>query len=870
MNREELKEETKEIVEKYEETLFLDRVFSFWKIVNERYRDGISNPILRPNLWEGYGFKREELEQIFNTLLNGITIDGITYKLVKNGESYFPVFEDEYVKKASILISVFGFEDDPNKIAERLREKEKILEQKQDFVLKTIEDSLTYIPYQNTLSKVVLYYEGREKRVNPFLGTVDFIPKYKVWKAEILKGDEQIYIISDVGISLTAGSRVVIRPMKISKLVENFNDFLNFLAIKNRKKIETFDDFEKIEFFELVEELPQELVDKILEIPNSLKTIFDGMVEKDKLDERIFYSRAMKLVNFSNRARPEFAKYLCHGLEITNTKAFKTAGALIFFGIENLYNSARTSRLLGFSTAEETYPSDLNDKTQPTFLDELTVEKWEQDFFDALPTLLENGVANVGKGGRSVITKTMSTFTFMSNTSSLLGGSEALALGFENFLKHFTSAGQRIGSRIGMILFGNDFKTVDETVNVNEQYIFLFKIIARRINALIEKLMDDKRIKDLLNTPDEVYNKQLDILIQNIDESKEAIRDFCLGQKEAFRHLNGGAFLLAVLNYVLDNQHVLKEGNVDFEKLVEYYDDWKNTLRNWNLKSLENFINELKTVDEQTYIYYSFNAIKQEYLKLFITVVGKAMKEGKIQIGAFYPIAYLEEDFKSLPKKIEKGSYTFFALLVEKITKNLAKTNLLLSPFGIEIKELNKKDYWFKVGLNRAQKLYEILTTEDKNQEEKHTLIQKAVNLVNTVNAVINSIDKEQANTNEQNYNQPNQFNQFNQTLNETISKSEELIKDKSEKQQKSDKSTDKSEDIREIEKVRKAVIEVVYNKPLGKLMTEDEVIIFLKQRDFKEEIIRRVIKGLLQEGMLIMNGDESLDINWSKWDGGG
>jgi hypothetical protein len=104
--------------------------------------------------------------------------------------------------------------------------------------------------------------------------------------------------------------------------------------------------------------------------------------------------------------------------------------------------------------------------------------------------------------------------------------------------------------------------------------------------------------------------------------------------------------------------------------------------------------------------------------------------------------------------------------------------------------------------------------------------------------------------------------------LNEAISKSDELVKDKSEKQQKGDKSTDKSENITETEKVRKAVIEVVYNKPLGKLMSEDEVIIFLKQRDFKEEIIRRVIKGLLQEGALIMNGDGSLDINWSKWYG--
>jgi hypothetical protein len=442
--------------------------------------------------------------------------------------------------------------------------------------------------------------------------------------------------------------------------------------------------------------------------------------------------------------------------------------------------------------------------------------------------------------------------------------------------------------------------------------------------------MVDKRIKDLLNTPDETYNKQLDILIQNIDESKEAIRDFCLGQKEAFRHLNGGALLLAVLNYVLDNQQVLKEGSVDFEKLLEYYDDWKNTLRNWNLKSLENFINELKAVDEQTYIYYSFNAVKQEYLKLFIVVVGKSMKEGKIQAGAFYPITYFEESFKNLPQEIEKGSYEFYAKLIDKLLKNVAKTNLLLSSFGIEVRELNKKDYWVRVNSNRPLKAFELLTTRDnqtkENKEEKHTIIQNLVKSGNMVKPVIISTDKEQISIKEENHHQLHQFPQLHQNLNKAISQSQEPTEDKNQEDT-SDKleskiikklkglkrvrvseirdyfteeeakvilrmldggilvleekqegvfvslneASQKTQDelAGKYSKLEKDIIEVIKDPPIGRRIYKFELISFLEQRGYKPEDIEKAVDKLIESGVIILFPDEKLEINFSKFGDG-
>jgi hypothetical protein len=79
-----------------------NRALEFWRIVAEGYKDGISNPITKASLWEGYGFERQELEEIFLMLINGIELDGKIFKFEKriaNGkEEYFPIVEEKQLE----------------------------------------------------------------------------------------------------------------------------------------------------------------------------------------------------------------------------------------------------------------------------------------------------------------------------------------------------------------------------------------------------------------------------------------------------------------------------------------------------------------------------------------------------------------------------------------------------------------------------------------------------------------------------------------------------------------------------------------------------------------------------------------------------
>jgi hypothetical protein len=97
-------------------------------------------------------------------------------------------------------------------------------------------------------------------------------------------------------------------------------------------------------------------------------------------------------------------------------------------------------------------------------------------------------------------------------------------------------------------------------------------------------------------------------------------------------------------------------------------------------------------------------------------------------------------------------------------------------------------------------------------------------------------------------------------------------LTDKSKKQQITDKSTDKSEDVSYWQKLERDIIDTIKNPPIGKCVHDFEVTNFVKQRAYvkHESDVVKVLEKLLRNGIVIRTPDGSLDINWSKWHGGG
>jgi hypothetical protein len=887
MNVEELKKEAEKVVQKYEESLFRERILSFWKIVAERYKDGISNPILKASLWEGYGFERKDLESIFQKLLEGIEVDGFIYKLKEvakpNEVVYLTVIDkSEKLKK---LEEIFKIELNPENI-ELMFPKVKT----NGITVNSLTDLLNILPPQPPEPKKrELFYEDVEVKFDEF-GIMRRDKKYAVWKLEFETGQDPVFVFCEPDVNLLAIPEINLKPLSFDEILQ-YENALKYIAAKLKLK-EDKERVLRLKFFKLVEELPSELFEKFLNLKDAFKNLDKILLNEEVLDGKVLKLYKVKVLNFSRKAKPEYQKYQSHSLLITETKVAKTTLAEILHGRDSVYGSGSASRLLGFSTAEETYQSEVDERVEPTFIDEINSQNWEKLFFDALPNLMENGFVQVAKGKQSVKVKTLTSFTFISNTGSVSQAKPIdLYIFFETFLSMFSESPQRIGSRIAVVFFGNNFKQVDGLIKPNYQAISLWRKICKKITELVELLVNNEEVEKWLNTKIDYYNETIEILTQQLPNGK--VKDFWLGNKEAYRHINGTALLFALYDYVKEHQEVLKTREFDFNELYELFLENQKTVCEWNIESLKNMIESIPKEDEKKILKLQFES-SPEYVRLLVLTVGKYLVENQSQLkeGMIVPLDLLKPYFEELPEKFKKSWYINFGRLRQVITevKKFDRLNEFLKYYQLEF-VVYQNEFFIKIrDKNTVLNLFESLdivlqklptapTTPtsleasetqynafpDGSKKSPTVPTEKHISEKSHESVDLSGVSGVKTTPSESFINGGIKPNRRVGAVGKvggfcrTISQSEEK-----------DVPRDKSEDITKIEKVRKAVIEVVYNKPLDKLMTEDEVVIFLKQRDFEEEIIRRVIKGLLQEGTLIMNGDRTLDINWSKWHGGG
>uniref|UniRef100_A0A7V4KEX1 Uncharacterized protein n=1 Tax=Fervidobacterium pennivorans TaxID=93466 RepID=A0A7V4KEX1_FERPE len=79
--------------------------------------------------------------------------------------------------------------------------------------------------------------------------------------------------------------------------------------------------------------------------------------------------------------------------------------------------------------------------------------------------------------------------------------------------------------------------------------------------------------------------------------------------------------------------------------------------------------------------------------------------------------------------------------------------------------------------------------------------------------------------------------------------------------------STEKDE-LTLYSKIEKDIIELIKSSPFGRLMYDFEIEGFLSQRGYNVEDVSKVLKGLINSGILILTPNGTLDLNFSKLGG--
>jgi len=870
---EELKKEAKEVVEKYKETLFLDKVFSFWKIVNERYRDGVSNPILKPSLWEGYSFQRNELETIFQELVKGVEVDGFIYKLKEvtkpNEVVYITVIDkSEKIKTLEEIFKITLTPEDIELAFPKLKTN--------SITVNSLDDLLNVLPSEPPEPKKVdLFFEDVEVKFDDF-GIMRRNKKYAVWKLEFEKGQDPVFVFCEPDVNLLAIPEFNLKPLSFDEIFQ-YENALKYISEKLKLK-EDKDRFLRLKFFKLVEELPSELFDKLLNLKDAFKKLDKILLNEEVLDARVLKLYKIKALNFSKKAKPEYQKYQSHSLLITQTKVAKTTLAEILHGRDSVYGSGSASRLLGFSTAEETYQSEVDERVDPTFIDEINSQNWEKLFFDALPNLMENGFVQVAKGKQSIKVKTLTSFTFISNTGSMSQAKPTdLYIFFETFLSMFSESPQRVGSRISVVFFGNNFKQVDGLIKPNYRAISLWRKVCKKITELAELLVNNEEVEKWLNTKIDYYNETIDILTQQLPNGK--VKDFWIGNKEAYRHINGTALLFALYDYVKEHQEVLKTKQFDLNELYELFLEKQKLVCEWNIESLKQMIESVPKEDEKKLLKLQFNS-SPEYVRLLVLTVGKYIAENQSQLkeGMMIPLDLLKPYFEELPEKFKKSWYINFGRLKQVITevKKFDRLNEFLRYYQIEF-VVYQNEFFIKIGDKNM--LLNLLETLDIVLQKSPTTSTAPTNL-------------EASET---------QYNTFPEGSKKSPTvPTEKHISEKSHESENlsglSGVKTDPSESfiyegiklnrrVGAVGEVGENSMTISQEEIAGKFSRlEEEIIQFIKNNQtmpydfdvisffgerYGEEDIRKVLNGLIVDGAIIQRGDGKLELNWGKFSGG-
>jgi hypothetical protein len=375
-------------------------------------------------------------------------------------------------------------------------------------------------------------------------------------------------------------------------------------------------------------------------------------------------------------------------LVYTNTKTTKSTTAN---KTSRLLLSARISKLLGFSTANEVIKGELDNETRVITIDEVQEDKGEE-LFGLLNNYMEQGTCEIAKGKQSVNVKGYAGLRLQGNPKLSIENQdkqeqsnlmqfeeEALHQHFVDALKIISSNNEAFGGRIGYFAFRLDLKSKKDfkiTKNLTQEQIdnneALVKAVMQEARTNYSKLYFNQKIIDWHNKP--LSNSYINTLLElEKNALLEAIRLFIKGHREqANSHLRGKAFKLACVDHAIN---IMRE-ETNITTLLEDAEEYVTQIQEQNLTSFQNLV-KISENDEakKNYLKTAYKELP-EHLKILLSAVIEAKE---ITPQQKYTLKELSNFFKYPTKKY------YEKLVLERTTKNMSRTNSQIQKFGVQL-----------------------------------------------------------------------------------------------------------------------------------------------------------------------------------------
>lgn len=445
-------------------------------------------------------------------------------------------------------------------------------------------------------------------------------------------------------------------------------------------------------FFYVASPLSKEMVEQFQRLSSEqINEIVDYyLTEGNEVDSRIMMAARVNFLGYPSRINSiEPHKFLMpfspHGLYQTQTKTGKST---VFEKVGVKRDRMSMAGALGFSTANETNRGDIDGINESYTIDEVLEENKEK-IIQQVITLLETGKVIISVGRRSVITESCATMNFCSNPKEMNGPLKNIkhvnVASFQQLLRVITDNYRAFGSRIGLVLFGNDFRYMQGSRFSTEEY--------RTVGALVRhiRLSAEKTFSDIVLDPgiQEWMNCELPSeYMMRVEKTAEKIvsnevADFWRGHVEAYRHVRGAAIRLACMAHISD----LINKKYDVKKIIDEAERRLPEILNCNLRSLSNMQEATPDVKEEIDDH-RLRRCSPDYLRFFVLTMLKHIDMYPETIGKYVVIDEIKGAFNKFVQRIESSKYSRWNELKGKILSSVTKIRKkLLNDFGISIQE---------------------------------------------------------------------------------------------------------------------------------------------------------------------------------------
>ena len=554
---------------------------------------------------------------------------------------------------------------------------------------------------ETKLENVELKFEGIGREYYP---RVKLSYVFKLWSFRFGQGNEEKYLITNPNENIKDGDKIVLRPIETKDVIHYLDTEFDLLPPKKiinkwarKLEVNTQEKTKQEKWDEIKDKLKNDTVNEPFIFVKEFKILNPKKLEDIKVN-RVFNEYLFgntknieksfewllkpKTINFGNTCRPNNQKYSGHLLLMTNSATGKTTTAE---KVALKIDSASSSGMAGFSTADSVNQGQINLTYKPILCDDITGNKFESKFLNGLPNLMRDGIHRTNKGKSTVETKTMSPFIFTVNPEN--NDEMGLLHEFNDLMAKFTEIPQQTASRMPLIFFNSRTENVETRVEYTDNEMKKLEAIVEYISDLLSgvagKLLNKDKIQMWIEKPDKNYENRLRNLSKKVSLCE--VRDFIANQPYAFRGIKGEALKLALID-IIDKIGVENLNNffdhVNLSDLIERAEDYFDTLKHVNMNSFENIIQASEDITE--YYKRKVEDEKRAYIRVLVKAISKRFTENPDYVEIIL------DELEDVIGDVGEGRYKHFSSLKQALPENTKTLERWLKPYGLDVVKHNK------------------------------------------------------------------------------------------------------------------------------------------------------------------------------------